>query len=240
MVSSNETESYSVCQHHQELCEATEAGSSNQKKLCAACGKTAQRIANLKTSVAVSKSVGKKIVIGEFLCTRCAGSQLADPDSFYQYMSEEHRLAQLDEQGEAGGGDESFMDTDVNAGAAKLVVDYSLMEESDEEDEDPGFTLSQGSDTSQGTDYKADFYKQQAEKSLAIIQETFKDMNLPSTSFQPERYKSRKYKWTMQGKLLNLWIAEAKMLFPNSDPQDALAYMEKSFSAYRDMVTQEL
>ena len=193
---------------------------------------------NMKTSIAVSMSVGKNVVVGEFLCKRCYALPLDDADSFYDYMSEEHRLAQIDEEGEPELGDDSYMDTDGGLAAAKPAVDY--MEESDEEDEDQGFTLSQGSGSSQGTDYKTDFYTQRTEMTLRLIQETFKDMNLPKTSFEPEKYKSKYYKWTMQGKLQNLWLAEAKMLFPRSDPKDALVYMEKSFAGYRDMVSQEL
>ena len=85
----------------------------------------------MKTSTAVSMSVGKNVVIGDFLCTRCYALPLDDADSFYDYMSEEHRLAQIDEEGEQELGDDSYMDTDGGLAAAKPAVDY--MEESDEE-----------------------------------------------------------------------------------------------------------
>ena len=58
------------------------------------------------------------------------------------------------------------------------------------------------------------------------------------TSFEPVG-KKRKYIWAMQGKLQNLWLAEAKMLFPNTPPEVALGYMEQSFEGYKDMVSQE-
>ena len=186
MMSSNETEGYTVCQHHQMLCDAPETGSDKQKRLCAACGKSAQRMVNMKTAVAVSKSVGKKVVIGMFLCTRCAAIPLDDEDTFYNFMHEEQRLAKLDEEGEAGGGgDESLMETDFEPGPSTTKPTVNYMEESDEDDDDPAFTLSQASNASSMTDYKIDYYKQQTEEMMGIIQRTFPDMNLPKTSFEP-------------------------------------------------------
>ena len=230
---SSEVEAFTICQHHKHVCEEPEA--SPGKKTCAVCSKTAQKTVNLKTSVALTLATERKVVVGEFVCLRCERSPSVNMDSFYDYMSEEHRLAKVDEE---GGGDESLMDTDMQPGTSKPAVEY--MEESDEEDDDPAFTLSQGSDTSQGTDYMVDFYMQRTEMFLRVIRETFKDMNLPAKSFQPEKYKSRKYKWTIQGRLQNLWVAQSKLLFPRSDPNVALDYMKRSFEAYEEMITQEL
>ena len=236
-ISSSEVEAFTICQRHKLMCEEPE-DSSSKDMMCILCGKTAQKMVNIKTSVAFTMSKDRKVVIGEFVCLRCERSLSDNMDSFYEYMSEEHRLAQMDEEGEPEVGDESLMDTDVDPAAEKPAINY--MEESDEEDDDPGHTLSQGSGSSQGTDYKTDYYMQRTEMFLRLIQETFKDMNLPKTSFEPEKYKSRQYKWTIQGRLQNLWHAQSKMLFPRSDPKDALGYMEKSFEGYREMVTQEL
>ena len=87
------------------------------KTPCEACGKSSQRIANLKISVAVSKSKDMKIFIGDFLCSRCAAIPLENADSFYDYMSKEHRLAQSDEQMETGTVDDSLNETGGGSGS---------------------------------------------------------------------------------------------------------------------------
>ena len=153
----------------------------------------------MKTAIAVSKSVGKKVVIGMSLCTRCAAIPLDDEVAFYDYMTAEHRLAKADEEGEAAwGGDESMMDTDMNPDVERPKPKINYMEFSEDEDEDPGLTLSQGSEYSQGTDYKNDYYRQQAEMSLQIIRQTFPDLNLPKTSFDLQNNLSGSYKWTIR------------------------------------------
>ena len=51
------------------------------------------------------------MVIGDFLCNKCYAIPLDDPDSFYEYMKEEHRLAMQSEgEGESEMVDESLMD----------------------------------------------------------------------------------------------------------------------------------
>ena len=236
-MSSSETDSYVVCQNHQELCEEPDIASDKKKKKpCAGCGKTGQRIVNIKTSVAVSKCMDKKVVIGEYLCTKCASIELKDMDSFYDYMREEHRLAQQDEVGETGAADESLMDTDMNPPVGNPGVSYMEQSDDEEEDEDPGYTLSQGS--SQGTDWMNDYYKRQAETVLSEIQATFRDLNLPKTTFGSGNYKSRTTKCKIQGKLQNLLFAISKLLFIGADQKVALQYMSKAFDGYREMIEQ--
>ena len=176
------------------------------------------------------------MVIGDFLCTKCYAIPLDDPDSFYEYMKEEHRLAMQSEgEGESEMVDESLMDV-----ADEPVASY--MEESDEEEDDPGYTLSQGSSLSQASsldpDVKTDYYMDQATKIMGILQSTFGDLKLPKTAYPPGTFTARSKQWKMRGELQNLLLAMLNLMFPASPRKVALDLWKKAFDGLKDMIEQ--
>ena len=100
-LTSAEAKGFLVCRGHQELCKDAEKTSKKNQK-CTLCDRSADRVANMKLSVAMTIKLESSVTFGSWICRNCAAVSMGDAEAqdFMDFILEEDRLCNVPADGE--------------------------------------------------------------------------------------------------------------------------------------------